>query len=177
MKKVCLMMLCVTAMLLGCTASEPAVEFKAVSTTQDVMAGLMDPVAKNIWNAVATTVDAEGVHETRPQTKEEWQQLAFYARGLAESSSLLLYEGRLEDQGDWVTFTNELSAKALEASKAAEDQDPEEIVRIGGDIYEVCTKCHEGYLDKVMAKRTGGVPEEAPAPAAPAAEPAAPATK
>lgn len=171
MRKVCLTILCITAMLYGCGAPES--EFKAVATTQDVMAGVIDPVAFDIWNAVATTVDEQGVHEIRPQTKEEWQKLAFSARGLAESSSLLLYEGRKEDDGDWVTFTNEMSAKALEAAKAAEDQNPDEIIRIGGEIYEACTKCHEGYLDKVMERRTGGAPEEAPAPSAPAA-PAAP---
>jgi outer membrane translocation and assembly module TamA len=176
MNRICLAVMCASVVAFGCAASEPKTEFKAVSTTQDVMAGLMDPAAQTLWKAVATSVDAQGVHETKPQTKEEWQKLAFTARGLAESSTLLLFEGRIEDHGDWEKYTKEITAKALDAAKAAEDQDAEKVVSIGGDIYDVCTKCHEGYLDKVMAKRTGGKPPETPSNA-PGAAPSAPGTK
>ena len=164
MRKVCLVVVCVSTLSFGCKApgaDEPKVEFKAVSTTQDVMAGVMDPTAMIVWNAVSTSIDKTGVHENRPQTKEEWQKISYAARGLAESASLLLYEGRIEDHGDWEKFTKELATTALEAAKAADDQDGEAVITTGGNIYEVCTKCHMAYLDRVMAKRTGG---QAPAP-------------
>jgi hypothetical protein len=179
MKKVCFMVLCVSLLSFGCSAAdEPQTEFKALSTTQDVMAGLMDPAAQIIWNSVSTTIDKDGVHDNRPQTKEEWQKVGYAARGLAESASLLLYDGRLEDHGDWEKWTKELAATAMEAAKAADDQDAEAVITTGGNIYEVCTNCHMGYLERVEMKRTGG---QAPAPGtsnAPGATPApAPETK
>jgi hypothetical protein len=159
MRKVWFVAVCVSLLSFGCSAAdEPKVEFKAVSTTQEVMAGLMDPTAQIVWNSVSTSIDKDGVHENRPQSKEEWQKVSYAARGLAESASLLLYEGRLEDHGDWEKWTKELAATALEAAKAADDQDGEAVITTGGNIYEVCTKCHQAYLDRVMAKRTGGQP-------------------
>jgi hypothetical protein len=177
MKRFCLIVLCASATLSGCTASEPKPEFKAVATTQDVMEGLMADAAQKIWDSVKTEIDEKGVHETRPQTKEDWQHLAHYARGLAESASLLLYDGRLEDHGDWEKFTKELSDKALAAAKAADDQDADAIIQTGGDIYEACSKCHETYLERVQMKRTGGKPSEAPASTPPGASPSAPGSK
>lgn len=177
MKRFCLVALCASAVTFGCSASEPEPQFKAVATTQDVMEGLMADTAQKIWDSVQTSVDEQGVHETRPQTKEDWQHLAFYARGLAESASLLLYEGRLEDHGDWEKYTKEMSEKALEAAKAAEDQDAEKIVSIGGDIYDVCSKCHQAYLERVQMKRTGGNPAAAPATAPPGSAAPAPESK
>jgi cytochrome c553 len=164
MKKVCLLMaLCISMMSVGCGAPEP--QFKSIGTTQDVMESVIAHMAQEIWNSVSIEIDASGTKENKPQNKEEWQEVGFIARGLAESASLLLYEGRLEDEGDWKKFTEQLQTTAMEAAKAADDQDPEALLTAGGNIYEVCTKCHEAYLEKVEMKRTGGKPEEAPSPA------------
>ena len=169
MKKFCLAILCVASLLCGCGSSEPTTEFKAVATTQDVMESLVAHMAQEVWNSVSVEIDKDGVHEHKPQNKDEWQEVAYAARGLAESSSLLLYEGRLEDQGDWKQYIEDLTATSLVAAKAADDQDPDALMQAGGDIYEVCTKCHEAYLEKVQLKRTGGVAEPAPAIPAPGA--------
>ena len=167
MKRLCLMVLCISILSFGCGPSEP--QFKAVATTQDVMESLVAHMAQEIWNSVAVEIDINGVREKKPQNKEEWQEIGYASRGLAESANLLLFPERLEDEGDWKKFTEELSARALEAAKAADDQDPEALMTAGGNIYEVCTKCHEAYLEKVEMKRTGGKPEAPPAEPAPAA--------
>ena len=170
MKKVYLAVLCALASLVACSPpAEPKPEFKAIATTQDVMESLVAHMAQEIWNAVKVEIDAQGVHETRPQNREEWQEVAFAARGLAEASTLLMYEGRVEDRGDWEKYVKDLSEKSLLAAKAADDQDFDGLMEAGGNIYEVCTKCHEAYLEKVEKKRTGGVSGEAPLTADPGA--------
>ena len=169
MKKFCLVILCVAGLSYGCGSSEPTTEFKAVATTQDVMESLVAHMSQEIWTAVSIEIDKDGVHEHKPQNKDEWQEVGYAARGLAESSSLLLYDGRLEDKGDWQMYVKDLTDKALIAAKAADDQDPDALMQAGGDIYEVCTKCHEAYLEKVQMKRTGGKAEPPPAIPAPGA--------
>jgi hypothetical protein len=174
MRKVCLV-LCAATLLYGCASSDaPKTEFKAVSTTQDVMESLVAHPAQEIWDAVKVEIDEKGTHETKPQNKEQWQEIGYAARGLAESSSLLMYEGRVEDHGEWEKYVKQMVETSLQAAKAADDQDPDALMTAGGNIYEVCTKCHETYLEKVQLKRTGGKPADAPVTAPPGA-PKAPA--
>jgi hypothetical protein len=168
MRKFGLVVLCLMAMLVAC-AKEPAGDFKAVSTTQDVMESVVAHMAQEVWDAVKIEIDEKGTHETKPRNKEEWQEVAYAARGLAESATLLMYEGRVEDQGDWAKFVKQMQETSLEAAKAADDQDPDKLMEAGGNIYEVCTKCHETYLERVEKKRTGGAPGDAPLTAPPGA--------
>jgi len=169
MKRVCILVFSASLLAFGCNSApqEPEVEFKAISTTQDVMESLIAHPAQEIWDAVRIEIDQTGTHEYKPETKEDWQEVGYAARGLAEAASLLLYEGRIEDHGDWQKFTYEMRDTAMMAAKAADDQDPDELLTVGGNIYEVCTKCHEAYLERVEMKRTGGKPEEAPLTAPP----------
>ena len=175
MRKVCLVVLCLMALLVACTPASKEPEFKAVSTTQDVMESLVAHMAQEVWDSVKIEIDDKGTHETRPRNKEEWQEVAYAARGLAEASTLLMYEGRVEDQGEWAKYVKQMSETALQAAKAADDQDPDKLLEAGGNIYDVCTKCHETYLEKVEKKRTGGAPTAAPLTAPPGAAPAVPA--
>jgi hypothetical protein len=142
------------------------------------MESLVAHMAQEIWDSVKIEIDEKGTHETKPRNKEEWQEVGYAARGLAEASTLLMYEGRVEDHGEWEKYVKQMVETSLEAAKAAEDQDPDALMTAGGNIYEVCTKCHETYLDKVMLKRTGGKPEEvAPLAAPPGASKAEAPTK
>ena len=127
----------------------------------------MAHMAQEIWNSVKIEIDEKGTHETKPQNKQEWQEVAYAARGLAEASTLLMYEGRVEDHGEWEKYVKQMVETSMEAAKAAEDQDIDALITAGGNIYEVCTNCHMAYLDKVMMKRTGGKPAEAPVTAPP----------
>jgi hypothetical protein len=166
-------------LLFGCASANeaPKTEFKAISTTQDVMESLVAHTAQEIWDSVKVEIDEKGTHETKPQTKEQWQEIGYAARGLAEASTLLMYEGRVEDQGEWAKYVKEMSETSMQAAKAADDQDADALMTAGGNIYEVCTKCHETYLEKVELKRTGGKPADAPLTAPPGAAPAPAPTK
>ena len=173
MRKVCLVVLSAMTLLVGCQPAAPTTEFKAVATTQDVMESLVAHMAQEVWDSVKIEIDEKGTHETRPRSKEEWQEVAYAARGLAEASTLLMYEGRAEDKGDWAKYVKELTDTSLAAAKAADDQDADELLTAGGNIYEVCTNCHMAYLERVEMKRTGGKPSEAPLTAPPGAAPPA----
>jgi len=174
---------CLSLVLLaGCNSAppepeKPKYEFKAAATTQDIMESLIAHMAEDIWNSVRVEIDKDGVHDYQPQNKEEWQEVAYAARGLAEAGTLLMYEGRAEDYGDWAKYVRQMSEMSLEAAKAADDQDPDRLLTAGGNIYEVCTNCHTDYLERVEMKRTGGSAPEAPVTAPPGAEPAKGETK
>ena len=175
MKKVWLIVFCAAALLFACQPSSPKTEFKAVANTQDVMESLVAHMAQNIWDAVKIEIDEKGTHETKPQNKQEWQEIAYSARGLAEASTLLMYEGRVEDHGEWEKFVKQMVDTSMQAAKAADDQDADALMTAGGNIYEVCTNCHMVYLEKVELKRTGGKPSDAPVTAPPGAVPPTPA--
>jgi hypothetical protein len=174
MKRFHIAICCSLVLLAACNSApatqQPQFEFKAKATTQDIMESLIAHMAEDIWNAVKIEIDKTGIHEFKPQNKEEWQEVAYAARGLAEASTLLMYDGRAEDYGDWMKYVNELTERSLLAAKAADDQDPDELLTVGGNIYEVCTNCHMDYLERVEKKRTGGAPSEAPLTAPPGAE-------
>jgi len=175
MRKVWLIVFCAASVLFACQQSAPKSEFKAVANTQDVMESLVAHMAQNIWDAVKIEIDEKGTHETKPQNKQEWQEIAYSARGLAEASTLLMYEGRVEDHGEWEKFVNQMVETSMQAAKAADDQDADALMTAGGNIYEVCTNCHMAYLEKVELKRTGGKPSDAPLTAPPGAIPPTPA--
>src|SRR5688572_3035353 len=52
MRRVYLVMLSVAALLVSCSSAEPQPEFKAVSTTQDVMESLVAHMAQEVWDSV-----------------------------------------------------------------------------------------------------------------------------
>lgn len=163
------------AALTGCVAketppAEPQFEMKAVAQTQELMESLIAHMAQDIWDSVKIEIDDKGVHEYKPQSKEEWDEVRYAAKGLAETGNLLMMEGRAEDNGDWANYSKRLIERSLDAAKAADDQDADALMNAGGNIYEVCTECHNQYLEKVEMKRLGGkMPTEAPSTAPPGA--------
>ena len=173
MRRLHLPVLSLSMFLVACTPAAPETpktEFKAVANTQDVMESLVAHMSQNIWEAARFEIDQTGIHEIKPKNKEEWQEVGYSARGLAEASSLLMYEGRVEDHGDWEKFVKELTKTSLEAAKAADDQSVDALMTAGGRIYEACKGCHDQYIKRVQEKRTGGKPAEAPATAPPGQE-------
>ena len=82
----------------ACRAPEPAAppspEFRPTATIKDIMDSIIDPSADELWEAVATTVDATGVHEKFPQNDEEWKMVRRDAIRLLEGTNLLLIPGR-----------------------------------------------------------------------------------
>src|SRR5258705_2336378 len=61
---------------------------------KDLMNYMVMPSASGVWNAVATSTDQTGVHESRPQSDDDLNKVIAAATELAESTNLLMIAGR-----------------------------------------------------------------------------------
>src|SRR5258705_13237873 len=61
---------------------------------KDLINYMVMPSASALGNAVATTTDQTGVHESRPQSDDDWNKVIASATELAESTNLLMIAGR-----------------------------------------------------------------------------------
>lgn len=128
----------------GCDGND-APTFRLVGTTHEIMEGVVAPPAEVIWTSVSTVVDADGVHENVPQNDAEWEVVEHAAVALAESTNLLLLEGRARE-GGWTAHLDDLVTAALAVREAAVDQSSEAVFETGEQVYDACTACHEEYI-------------------------------
>jgi hypothetical protein len=135
--------------LAGCApAPQPAEAppYKPVASVLDIMESLIGHMATDVFASVGTIIDEKGTQEIVPQDDEAWEEVRFAAMGLAETGNLLMFPTRAQDQGDWLTFSQQLVDRSVEAAKAAEAKDAAALLDAGGRIYEVCTACHMKYI-------------------------------
>ena len=78
-----------------------------------------------------------------PETEAEWTAVRNAAIILAESSNLLMLEGRAADNGPWMEMSREIRNAAAMALSAAETEDLDGFMEAGGRIVEMCEVCHE----------------------------------
>jgi hypothetical protein len=116
-----------------------------VASVRQICAGIVWPAATVVYNAVGTIIDIDGITEIAPQNDEEWAVVANSAAALAESGNLFLLGDRAVDDGDWVTISRALIEAGTTALHAAEAQDIEGILAIGGEINATCDNCHAQY--------------------------------
>ena len=120
----------------------------------EIMNGMMVPSSSIVWNAVATQTDATGVHESRPETPEQWNVLYHAAVELTEVPNLLLVPGRercvggaipLAYRADFARKARELQEAAQIAVAAAKKHDADALAEAGERIDVACDACHEKY--------------------------------
>ena len=120
----------------------------------EVMNSMMVPSSSIVWNAVATQTDATGVHESRPETPEQWNVVYHAAIELSEVPNLLLVPGRercvggaipLAYRADFARKARELQEAANIASIAAKKHDADALAEAGERIDVACDACHEKY--------------------------------
>jgi hypothetical protein len=129
---------------------EQASTYRPVGDMAQLMAGVVEPAAEVIWDAVGVIVDAEGEHHLAPQTDEEWLAVRSAAYTIAESGNLLMMPGRALDQGAWVTMSQELIAMGERAIEAADARNLDAVFDVGAEIYYVCTNCHGTYAIETL---------------------------
>lgn len=129
---------------------EQAAPYRPVGDMAQLMAGVVEPAAEVIWDAVGVIVDAEGEHQLAPQTEEEWLALRSAAYTVAESGNLLMMPGRALDQGAWITMSQSLVEMGERAIEAADARNLEAIFDVGAEIYYVCTNCHGTYAIETL---------------------------
>ena len=150
-------------------AAAPAA-FKPTATVKELMDSVVDPNADYIWNAVATTVTAEGTFEKAPQTDDEWQELRRHTIALLEATNLLLVPERHvarpgekaedprvelapdqietminEDRATWTQMALNLYDSVLPTLKATDAKDKEALLLAGDSIDLACEGCHLKY--------------------------------
>jgi len=143
--------------------------YKPTATFQEIMDSVVDPAGDYIWKAVATTVDAKGSHETRPQTPAEWHEFRRHAVLLVEAANLIAVPGRrvaygsktVEDGGPLevdkiqhrldtqhdalVGFAGALRDIGVKLLDDADRQDSAAVTEHGGTLDEVCEACHKVF--------------------------------
>ena len=140
------MVLCAALVVAASAACGPAAPpFKPVADVKQLMQGVVDPSADAVWGSVATIFTKEGTEERRPRTKEEWEAVRGHAMTLTESGNLLMMPGRAKDGGDWMKFAQELVDTSAVVLRAAEARDVDGLLNVGGQIDEVCERCHKKY--------------------------------
>jgi hypothetical protein len=127
------------------TAVPGGPEYLLAADVKQTMNWILDPSSDVIWGSVGTIVTEEGQKELVPETDEQWTAVRDAAAMVAESGNLLLMPGRARDQDDWAKHAHDLTKAAQAAIAAAEAKDKESLFTAGGDIYLVCTACHEQY--------------------------------
>src|SRR5215831_10068611 len=150
--------------------ASPQPEFRTTATIKDIMDSIVDPSSDEIWESVATVVDASGVHDKYPRTDEEWKAVRRDAVRLLEATNLLQMPGRLvakhgeksENPGielepeemeklinnDRATFYKRaegLHDSVMASFKAIEAKDKDGLLASGAAIDGACEKCHMTY--------------------------------
>jgi hypothetical protein len=163
----------------ACSKNEaPAIPIAAASVApgiapytslQEVMDGIIDPAADDLWGSVETTVSSEGVQEKQPHTPAEWAEVRRKAITLIEASNLLAIEGRqvgakpfpaeaegaldsdqiqrriADERAVFLVFAGSLRAGAQQARAAIDARDPAALVKAGGVLDGVCEGCHINF--------------------------------
>lgn len=139
-----------TILVSGCNRPPP---YKPVADVKQVMRSVTDPAADVVWGSVGTIVTAQGTEERFPKTDEEWDAVLNGALAMTESGNLLMMGIRAKDTGDWMKLSQALIDVGVRTIKAAEAKDKDAIFLLGGEIYDVCTACHQTYAVD-LAERT-----------------------
>jgi hypothetical protein len=136
----------------GCAHPPPVrpPPFKPVTTVLELMESVIAHAAEVYWEAVQVTVDADGVHERKPETDEEWEFVWASALAIAESGNLLMMEPRAVDDGAWMQFSRSLIEAGAEAAAAAAAHDVDRVFAAGEQVYNACLGCHTRYVPQLQ---------------------------
>ena len=135
----------VVVSLMACGSGQPP--YRNVATSEELMLGMINPLAEIIFGSVAYIVTEAGVEVVQPANDEEWEQVVHAALALGEAGNLLLAPAHTaEREADWIEFTEVFVERALETAATAETQDMDALLEAGSILYESCTACHEVYL-------------------------------
>jgi len=130
----------------GCAAEEPVgPPFDMRHDVRQLMAGLIDPAADGLWDAVGTVLDADGEHYTAPETEEDWIAVRASAMTLIEAGNLIMMGDRPPDDGAWMRYAQDMIDAAAVALAAAEAEDPDAVFDVGESVYNSCNACHSIY--------------------------------
>jgi hypothetical protein len=145
-------------------------DHQVYSSIKDLMESIIDPSADVLWGAVGTVVDREGIHESLPNTQEDWRDLRRAAVRIIEGGNLLTMPGRdaapvgtksdapgvelepaqiaaliEQNRETFDTFAKALQVLGSEALRASEARNAASLLDIGARMENVCESCHQTF--------------------------------
>ena len=153
-------------------ASAPQPDLKPIVSIKELMENIIDPIADNVFDAVATDATEKGIVETRPRTDEDWAKVQVGAVTLAEGSNLLKMMRSVAPPGDknnsggpnapelspdaiqakidgdralWNKHADELSDEALTIMDIVKAKNADALFAAGSRIDKACENCHLEY--------------------------------
>jgi hypothetical protein len=139
-----------TFVIAACGGPTPP-PFKPIADNKLLMEAVMDPAADKIWDSVAWIITQEGTEEVKPRNNEEWVAVRNAAVTLAESGNLLMMVPRAKDGDEWMRLSAALVDASRGAIEAADAKNVEKTFSVGGDIYVICSNCHQKYMEPKTA--------------------------
>ena len=136
----------------GCGGPAPP-PFRHVADVKQLMVSVLEPAADEYWDGVGTVIDHSGTTEIQPETTEDWDALVNHAFVIAESGNLLMLGARPKDGGEWMQMSRALVDVGEKAIRAATSHNPQAVFDVGAEIYDVCTTCHNKYVQEPAASR------------------------
>jgi len=159
-------------------APPPAAKSEAptpIVSVRELMQNIMDPLADNVFDAVATDVTEKGVVERTPTTDEDWAKVMQGAVLLAEGTNLLKMHPRRAAPADykfdpkergpgapelapeeiqkkidadpalWDKHADDLRNEAIKVMDIVKARDANKLFEAGSDIDKACENCHLEY--------------------------------
>ena len=115
------------------------------------MVGLVDHAAHALWD-----VELEG---HAPKSDEDWAEVEDSAVQLAAAGTVIASGGTgPADPGwaqlpDWARFSRDLRDAALLARTAAQGKNLDALVKVNGQIVDVCEGCHKQFKPELPTER------------------------
>jgi hypothetical protein len=143
-----------------------------VVSVRELMAGMIDPIADNIFDAVGWELGPKGIVETRPTTDADWERVKVGAVTLMEGIYLLkvprpfappgdvnnstgpnppeLSPAQIEEKIDkdpvlWNAKIEALRNVGKEVMEIVEKRDADALLQASGDLNDACEECHLEY--------------------------------
>jgi hypothetical protein len=117
-----------------------------VLKVKEVMRDQIEPNAQLYWHSSGTVDTAQGTVDLAPTTEEGWKKAEAALDGILEGARLLKQPVRAQGRADWVRHTDKLIEQLKLAKAAVKARDKDAMFMTGGDLYSVCTGCHQQYL-------------------------------
>jgi hypothetical protein len=137
-----------TLLVAACGGPTPP-PFKPIADNKLLMEAVMEPAADRIWASAGWIITQEGTEELKPKNNEEWIAVRNAAVTLAESGNLMMMVPRAKDGDEWMRLSAALVDASRGAIEAADAKNVDKIFSVGGEIYVICSNCHQKYMPAI----------------------------
>ena len=134
------------------SATEANANYNVDLNIAQLMSLVLEPASDMLWDSGGWVLDAYGYEELYPTTDDGWAFVRAQAAIVVETGNMLALPGRAEDDDAWMIYSEGLSEAGIMAMEAAEAQDKEAFFQAGGQLYSVCTACHQSYSPDVASR-------------------------